>query len=519
MCHESTLAFFNFYHLAVVLCCFFSILFYLKLKNHFLQHWPIFGELPSVLQNLHRIHDWISDVLIASGSTKFVSGPVFWPLNILLTCDPRNVEYILKTNIANFPKGTVHKEAFDILGDSLLNSESDLWHAQRKMATKIFMTRNFRSIVAETSKKLVQDALLPLLAHFAKQPAVHLNLQDVLMRYTFDVSLVIIFGENLKYLDLSLPPNEFAQAVDNGAEAVFHRHLVPSGWWKLCRLLRIGSERKMYKAKKTINEHVAQCIMDKREDMIENKEASDILGMYMAFKEEKLENGLLVKDDKFLGDTTRSFLLAGRDAVGMSLTWFFWLVSKNPRVEAKILEEMHIVLRKRNTAEGQVGLKLKRPLLVFDIDELKEMVYLHAALCESLRLYPAVPLNGRTALKKDVFPDGTIIKPGMMVLVSVYAAGRAEMVWGKDCLEFNPERWLGEDGKLNRECMSKLYAFGIGQRSCMGQEMAFMMMKSAVSAMLFNFHVGVVEGQNIQPKSSIFLAMKNDLMVTVKERV
>ncbi|RZC56883.1 hypothetical protein C5167_015733 [Papaver somniferum] len=157
--------------------------------------------------------------------------------------------------------------------------------------------------------------------------------------------------------------------------------------------------------------------------------------------------------------------------------------------------------------------------LVFAIDDLKDAVYLHATICESLRLYPPIPHNRRTALKKDVLPDGTIVDPGMMTVISMYAAGRMEHVWGKNCLEFKPERWISENGKLNHETMSKFFGFSIGPRSCLGQEMAFVMMKLAASAMIFNFQVEVLVGQLVEPKPSIVLKMKNGLMVRVKERV
>ena len=64
------------------------------------------------------------------------------------------------------------------------------------------------------------------------------------------------------------------------------------------------------------------------------------------------------------------------------------------------------------------------------------MVYTHAALSESMRLYPPVPLDSKEAADDDVLPDGTVVKRGMRVTYHVYAMGRSERLWGSDWAEF-----------------------------------------------------------------------------------
>ncbi|OUZ99628.1 Cytochrome P450 [Macleaya cordata] len=512
--------------LVLFFCLFLSIRLYLKTKNHpVLVHWPIVGILPSLIQNAHRIYDWTVDISNTFGGTIAGRGPVFAGLDILHTCDPRNVKYILSTNSSNFPKGLGFKETFDIFGEGLFNSDSHFWLAQRRIARMTFNSKKVRNIITNMSQKVVQDALLPLLSHVAKQSSV-VDLEDVLLRYTFDTSVNIIFGRNPNYLSTSFPWNKLANAIDEAMEAVFYRHIVPSSWWKFCRWFMIGSnERKLEKAWRTIDQHLTPYITATREDMATkgiSTEESDLLQVYMGLKEGEKDELLLSKMscDKFFRDTGFSFLMGARDTTASALVWFFWLLSKNPCVEAKILEELKLVFLKNTKGENcSSHLKTKRlPCTVFDADDQTGLVYLHAALCECLRLYPPAPLNRRNAVKDDVLPDGTVVKSGMLIIISSYAMGRMEWVWGKDCLEFKPERWMDEDGKLNHEAMSKLISFSQGPRICVGKDMGFVMMKAAASAMLFNFHVEVLEGQNIQPKPSITIGMKNGLMVRIKER-
>ncbi|MCL7026598.1 hypothetical protein MKW94_010330 [Papaver nudicaule] len=68
------------------------------------------------------------------------------------------------------------------------------------------------------------------------------------------------------------------------------------------------------------------------------------------------------------------------------------------------------------------------------------MVYIHASLCESMRLYPPVPIDSKEAASDDILPDGTIVMKGMRVSYSPFAMGRMENLWGSDCNEFKPER-------------------------------------------------------------------------------
>ncbi|XP_020225073.1 cytochrome P450 94A1 [Cajanus cajan] len=155
-------------------------------------------------------------------------------------------------------------------------------------------------------------------------------------------------------------------------------------------------------------------------------------------------------------------------------------------------------------------------------DEVKHMVYTHAALCESMRLYPPVPMDTKEAVEDDVLPDGTVVKKGTMVTYHVYAMGRMESIWGDDWAEFKPERWLEKDetGKwrfVGRDSFT-YPVFQAGPRMCLGKEMAFMQMQRLVAGIMRRFRVVPALAPGVDPHFISFLSSQMGPKPTVADR-
>lgn len=151
-------------------------------------------------------------------------------------------------------------------------------------------------------------------------------------------------------------------------------------------------------------------------------------------------------------------------------------------------------------------------MVVFERDELERLVYLHAALFESLRLYPPGPIERKVAADDDVLPSGHAVRAGdtVLVLVYSYSMARMESVWGED----RPERWLSEDGrpatkKLGFVPSYKFLAFNTGPRSCIGKNIAVEQMMSIAAAVAWNFDAEVMaEGHAVEPKLSVSVLLQ-----------
>jgi cytochrome P450 len=174
----------------------------------------------------------------------------------------------------------------------------------------------------------------------------------------------------------------------------------------------------------------------------------------------------------------------------------------------KILEEM----------KEDIAAKDDKKWDSFGKQELDSQVYLHAALCEALRLYPVVAFNPRTATGEDTLPSGHHIGRNTKIIISMYAMGRMEEIWGEDCLQYKPERWISEQGGIIFVPSYKFSAFSGGRRSCLGKAMAFIQMKIVATAILWNYHVQVVEAHPVLPSVSVVLNMEHGLKVRITKR-
>ncbi|KAG2537365.1 cytochrome P450 86B1-like [Panicum virgatum] len=482
--------------------------------------WPLVGMLPSLLLGLRGdMYEWITGVLRARGGTFTFRGPWLTNLHCVVTADPRNLEHLLKTRFGSFPKGPYFRDTVrDLLGDGIFGADDEVWRRQRKAASLEFHSAEFRALTASSLVELVHRRLLPVLAD-AEAAGAALDLQDVLLRLTFDNVCMIAFGVDPGCLSPGLPEIPFARAFEDATEATIVRFLTPTAVWRAMRALGVGNERVLQRSLAAVDEFAYDVIRRRKEelDLDAGRGAADAgagrrSDLLTVFTKMRDEDGRPAYSDKFLRDICVNFILAGRDTSSVALAWFFWLLGKNPAVEDRILEEIEGIVAARKAQAGEVEEEL-----VFQPEEVKRMEYLHAALSEALRLYPSVPVDHKEVVEDEVFPDGTVLRKGTKVIYAMYTMGRMESIWGDDCREYRPERWL-RDGRFTGESAYKFTAFNGGPRLCLGKDFAYYQMKFAAASILRRYRVRVVEGHPVAPKMALTMYMKHGLKVTLAKR-
>lgn len=112
------------------------------------------------------------------------------------------------------------------------------------------------------------------------------------------------------------------------------------------------------------------------------KEKDDMLSRFLVLQQQDQEN----MNDDYLRDIILNFIIAGRDSTATTLSWFFYLLCKNPLVQKTISREVEEATQANNTRS------IHKFAETLTEEALNKMHYLHAALTETLRLYPAVPV-------------------------------------------------------------------------------------------------------------------------------
>lgn len=362
----------------------------------------------------------------------------------------------------------------DLFGNGIFAVDGVKWKQQRKLASFEFSTRVLRDFSCTVFRNNAAK-LVGVVSEFANYGN-FFDIQNLLMRCTLDSIFKVGFGVELNCLEGS---NEeggaFIKAFDDSNALIYWRYVDPL--WKLKRFLNVGCEATLRNNIKLINDFVLNLIIKRREELEKNQhcnEKEDILSRFLI--ESKKDPRM---DDRYLMDIILNFMIAGKDTSANTLSWFFYMLCKNPQVQEKVVLEIEKIVGN----EGN-GARIEDFVDKITDEVLDKMHYVHAALSETLRLYPAVPLDGRVADADDILPDGFKLKKGDGVYYISYAMGRMPYIWGDDAEDFKPERWLNDNGVFQPESPFKFVAFHAGPRICLGKDFAYRQMKIVSIALL-----------------------------------
>ncbi|KAK9059875.1 hypothetical protein SSX86_020579 [Deinandra increscens subsp. villosa] len=473
-------------------------------------NWPVLGIIPSVVVNAHRLLEWVTELLSCTGGTVFLKGPSFANMDCICTSSPADIHYILSKNFSNYPKGHKFRKIFDILGDGVFNADGEIWEFQHRTLKSLLNHPTFHSLLKKNIWNKVEKGLLPVLDKNSRQ-GVETDLQDIFQRFAFDIICESIFGYDPKSMSLDFPYIPCEKVLSHVEEAVLVRHIMPARLWKWQQLLGMKSEKKLSNACKIVDQFIYKCIAEKQKDSSNiNYESLDENFDFLTALTREVKHQIVTSSDldKFLRDILLSLIFAGRSTTSSTLSWFFYYLAKNSIAEDKIREEIETQLDKEISGKFN------------DMQELdfSKLVYLHGGLCEALRLTPSVPFQHKSPVQADMLPSGNKVGRNTSIILCFHTMGRMESIWGKDCLEFKPERWFAAGGGIKHQPSYKFPAFGGGPRSCLGKQMSFTQMKIVAATIIYHYRIELVEGYPVLPSDSIVLEMKNGLIVKLTKR-
>ncbi|RRT80227.1 hypothetical protein B296_00012641 [Ensete ventricosum] len=403
---------------------------------------PVAGTVFHQALNYRRLHDYHTQL-----SRKHKTFRLLSPLcHHIYTVDPTVVEHILKGNFENYGKVRSYDRQQQTKSGASVDLDGDKWRHQRKLASFGFSTKAIKDFSGAVFRSNAAK-LAHLIASYANsnekfeiQVSTQVSCvclrsellvirkcqQGLFMKSTMDSIFRTAFGVELNCLGASdHAGSEFAKAFDASGEIITLRYI--NVFWKIMRFLNIGSEATLKKKIKVVDDFVYKLIHLRIQQI--SSTSNDSVREYILLR-----------------------TLQSLHSTASTLSWFFYLICKNPSVQEKIYREvMEVIEASEDAAFDAFSRNIND-------ESLNNMHYLHAALSETLRLYPVAPI---VCFSDDILPGGYNVRKGDIVFYQAYAMGRMEYLWGEDAEIFRPERWLDDDGIFQPQNPYKFSAFQV----------------------------------------------------------
>ncbi|KAI9819086.1 MAG: hypothetical protein M1826_001178 [Phylliscum demangeonii] len=292
---------------------------------------------------------------------------------MILTDEPDNIRAVLATQFRDFGKGEPFHDTWEeFLGDSIFTTDLDQWHESRQLIRPRFVRDRLSDL------EIFEHHVGILLRQMAGAGRV-VDVRALFYRYTLDAATDFLMGHSVGSLEN--PQVEFAQAFADVQRMQFVFSMAGP-------LAQLFPRRQFRKNLRVINDFVAPYIdraLALSPEELDKKSSADagytFLHALAAF----------TRDRKVLRDQLVAVLIAGRDTTAATLSWTFYELARQPAVYQKLRGE---ILARLGADRAPT------------YEDLKALKYLQWTMNETLRLYPAVPLNVRVALHDTTLPLG-----------------------------------------------------------------------------------------------------------------
>jgi enediyne biosynthesis protein E7 len=395
---------------------------------------------------------------------KFAMGPK----TLYFFNHPDHAKHVLADNPTNYHKGLGLAEARRrILGDGLLTSEDEVWKRQRRIIAPAFRRDRLAGFTS-----VVTDAGQALVGRLSAQVGDTVDISEEMTRLTMSVLGKSLLSADLSPLRMLGPAFEVAQ--DQAMFEMVSLGAVPL-WLPLPRNYRFR------RAKGQLEDAVEVLVSGRAH--AGGRDGTDLLSMLAAAYADDPDAR---KRWRVMRDELVTILLAGHETTASTLSWTWYLLSRDPEAAAAIHAEAVEVLGDRTP----------------DHEDLARLPYTTTVIQEAMRLYP--PVWGLT--RKSVAADeisGYRIPAGADVMICTYTLHRHPGFWPEPN-EFRPERFATAAAATTHR-----YAyipFGAGPRVCVGSHLG-MMEATLIAAMVardFRFEIPA----NVRPEPEAMLSLR-----------
>ncbi|PKA51839.1 Cytochrome P450 714C2 [Apostasia shenzhenica] len=342
-----------------------------------------------------------------------------------------------------------------IFGEGIIASNGELWAHQRKIIAPEFFIDKVKGMV-----KLMVDAAVLLLNSWesiiARDGAnAEIVVDADLKKFSANVIAKVCFGSNYSegkdiFMHLSQLQDEISKPnIFIGIPGV--------------RYLPTKHNRKIWRLEKEIRSLILKLAKERRE-ISSTLPKNDLLQFILEGAESSP-----CSSSNFIVDNCKNIYFAGYETTAVSAAWCLMLLASHH--EWQELARAEVI----EVCQGHFP----------EASMLHKMKVLTMVIQETLRLYPPAAFLSREALR-DVNLGDIHIPKGVNIKVLIPNLHHDPIIWGEDAGEFKPRRFAnGISGAC--KLPHAYIPFGIGSRTCAGQNLAMVELKVLLSLLLSKF--------------------------------
>ena len=402
--------------------------------------------------------------------------------DVFVVSAPADVEYVMVTNVDNFPKSDVSQQMLKpLIGDSMFITHGEHWKRQRRLATPAFHKRHIRefavTMVGRTQTMVDQWSSI--------EDGGQVEVSREMTRLTAEVITGTLFSD-----DITGKTDQVYDAFARYQQSL--GRLAVAELMGVSRVLPRWGERKGKKAAAELDAIVFE-IIERRRKSGENK--GDLLSLLLEARDPDTGGRL---SDRLIRDELLFLFLAGHETTASATIWTWYLLSQHPDVEARIHEEIDEVLSGRTPT----------------YEDIANLNYVRAVLFESMRLYPPVHVYARQNVTDDII-QGQQVPAGSLIVIAPWIIHRHKKLWDEP-EAFRPDRFLGEKGRPRPRY--DYLPFSAGPRTCLGMSFAMTEMAIVVAMVAQRFRLALLPGHRVEPLGYLTLRPKFGLPMIIERR-
>ncbi|XP_028279078.1 cytochrome P450 26C1 [Parambassis ranga] len=346
-----------------------------------------------------------------------------------------------------------------ILGpNTLVNSIGDLHRRKRKILAKVFSRGALESYLPQ-----LQDVVKSEIAKWCSEPG-SIDVYAAAKSLTFRIAVRVLLGLQLEEERIVYLAKIFEQLMNN--------------LFSLPIDAPLSGLRKGIKAREILHAHMEKIIEEKMERQQVEEEFYDAFD-YMLSSAKEHGQELSIQE---LKETAVELIFAAHSTTASASTSLVLQLLRHPVVVEKARVELEAedlgydcLLNGGCTNHSDEFPRSLSHIPYLNLDKLSQLCYIDCVVKEVLRFLPPVSGGYRTALQTFEL-DGYQIPKGWSVMYSIRDTHETAAVFQSPEL-FDPDRF-GPNREESRSARFSYVPFGGGVRSCVGKELAQIILKT-----------------------------------------